>query len=45
MHWNISEPIQGTIGHNGVKTEGCQRHCFDMCGVAEHAEDTPGQSR
>ena len=27
------------------KTQGCQRHCFNMCGVAQHAGDTSGQSR
>ena len=24
-----------------VKAKGCQRHCLDMCGVAQHADDTP----
>ena len=43
--WNISEQVQGTTGHNGAKAEGCHRHCVDMCSVAQHAEDTPGQSR
>ena len=28
------------VGHNGEKAKGCQRPCFDMCGVAHHAEDT-----
>ena len=43
--WNISEQIQGPTGHNGAKANGYQTHCFDMCGVTQHAEDTPGQSR
>ena len=43
--WNISEQIHGTTGHNEAKAENCQRHCFDMCGVAQHAEDTPEWSR
>ena len=37
--------IQGLNGHNGIKAIGCQRHCFYMCGVAQHAEGTPGRSR
>ena len=43
--WNISEQIQGATGHNVTKAVGCQSQCFDMCGVAQHAEDTPGQNR
>ena len=39
--WNI----QGTTAHKGVKTKGCQGHRFYMCGLAQHAEDTSGQSR
>ena len=23
-----------------TKSKGCQIHCFDLCGVAQHAEDT-----
>ena len=41
--WNINEPVQSTTGHHNAKTEGCQRHCFYMCGVAQHAKNTPGQ--
>ena len=43
--WNISEQIQSTTGHHGAMTKGCQGHCFYMCGVAQHAEDTavPGR--
>ena len=40
--WNPGKQIQGLSGHNGVKAEGCQRHCFGMCGVAQYAEDTLG---
>ena len=43
--WNISEPIQGVTVHHVAKAIGCQRHCFYMCGVAQHAEDKPGRSR
>ena len=38
---NISEQSQGTTGHHGAKAKGCQRYCFNMCGVAQYAEDTP----
>ena len=41
----ISEQIQGITGHHGAKTKGCQRHCFNMGDVAQHAEDTPGWRR
>ena len=41
----ISEQVQGTTGHHGAKAKGCQRHYFYMCGVAQHAGDTPGWSR
>ena len=34
--WNISEQVQGATGHNGAKAKG-QKHCFDMCGVVQHA--------
>ena len=43
--WDISEQIQGTTGLHGAKAESCQRHWFYMCGVAQHAEDTPGWCR
>ena len=43
--WNISEQIQGTTGHHGAKTKGCQRHGFYMCGVVQHAEETSGWGR
>ena len=43
--WDISEQIQGTTTPNGAKVEGCQRHLFDMCCVAQHAEDKPKQTR
>ena len=42
---DFSEQSQGTTGHHGAKAKGCQRHCFYMCGVAQHAEDTPGRRR
>ena len=29
----------------GALSKSCQRHCFDLCCVAQHAGDTPGQSR
>ena len=32
----------GLTGHDGANVKGCQRHCFNMCGVAKHAEETPG---
>ena len=31
--WNLSEPVQGTIGHHGAKAKGCQRHCVYVCGA------------
>ena len=43
--WDISEQIQGTIGHHGTKPKGCQIHCFYICGVEQCTKDTPGQSR
>ena len=43
--WNLSEPVQGTTGHHRPKAKGCQKHCFYMCGVAQHDEDTSGWSR
>ena len=43
--WDIGDKIQGTTGHHGAKAKACQRHCFYMCGVAQHAGDTPGRSR
>ena len=30
--------IYGLTGHNGAKAKGCQRQCFDMCCVAQHAD-------
>ena len=42
---NINEQIQRTTGYHGAKAKGCQRHCFYMCGVAQHTEDTPGWSK
>ena len=33
------------LGDHGAKSKGFQRHCFYMFGVAQHAEDTPGQGR
>ena len=45
MPWYLSELIQGTTGHHGAKTKGCQRHCVYVYGVANHAEDTPGWGR
>ena len=41
--WNICGKIRGTTGHQAPKAKGCQRHCFYMCGVAQHAEETPGR--
>ena len=38
--WNISVRIKSATMHHGVKAKGCQRHCFYMCGVAQHTEDT-----
>ena len=35
--WNISDQIQGGTVHHGAKAKKCQRHCFNMCGVAQHA--------
>ena len=26
------------------KAKGCQRHCFYICGFAQHAEDTPDRA-
>ena len=43
--WNMGEQSQGTTVHHGAKAEGCKTHCFNMYGVAKHAEDTPGWSR
>ena len=43
--WNLSEPLQGTTGHHGAKAKGGQRHCVLVCGVVQHAEDTPGWDR
>ena len=43
--WIAGNHIQGLIGHSGAKALGCERHCFDMCGIAKHADDIPGQSR
>ena len=43
--WMISEQIQGTSGHHGAKAKGCQKHCFHMCGTAQHADYTPGWTR
>ena len=43
--WNISEQIQRTTVHHEAKPNGCQRHCFYMCLVAQHAEGTPGWNR
>ena len=43
--WNLSEPLQDTIGHHGVKAKGCQRCGLYMCGFAKHAEDIRGQGR
>ena len=40
MRLAYTEQIQGTTGHHGAKAKGCQRHCFKMCGVAQHAENT-----
>ena len=37
--WNPCKQIQGLTGHDGAKATGCQRHCFDMCCVAQHTED------
>ena len=28
--------------HLGAKAKECHRHCFNMCGVAQHADDTSG---
>ena len=30
--------------HNETKVKGCQRRCFDVCCVAQHAADTSTQS-
>ena len=40
--WNPDKQIRGPTQHNGAKAKGCQRHCFDMCCVAQHAKDTTG---
>ena len=40
--WNISEQIQGSTVHYGTKAKKCQRHCFNMCCVEQHTEDTTG---
>ena len=37
-----SKQIKGTTEHNEAKAKGYQRHCFNMCGVAQNAEDIPG---
>ena len=34
-----------TNEHHGAKAKGSQRHCFYMCGVAQHTEDTAGRCR
>ena len=31
--------------NHGAKAKGCQRHCVNVCSVAQHDEDTPGQGR
>ena len=41
---NISEQIQGTTGDHGTMVKDCQRHCFYMCGAAQHDEDIVGPS-
>ena len=43
--WNPSKQIQGHKGNNGTKAKGCQRHCYDICSVAQHAGDTPRWTR
>ena len=43
--WNPGKQIQSLTGHNGAKAKGCQRDCFDMCCVAQHAESTPRRPR
>ena len=42
--WDLNEPLHGTAGHQGAKDKGCRRYCVYMCGVAQHTEDTPGQT-
>ena len=42
---DLSEHVPGTTWHHEAKAKGCERHCVYMCGVTEHAEDTPGWSR
>ena len=42
---NPNKQIQGVTGHNRTKVVGCQSYCFDMCGVAQYAEDTSGWRR
>ena len=37
--------IQVPTRPNGAKAEGCPRHCFNMCCVAQPTEDTPIQIR
>ena len=39
--WNTGKQIQGPTRHNVAKVEGCQRHCFNMCCVAQHTENIP----
>ena len=39
--WNTGKQIQGPTRHNVAKVKGCQRHCFNMCCVAQHTENTP----
>ena len=43
--FNISEQSQDTTGQYKTNDKGCQRSYFNMCGVAKHAEATPGWSR
>ena len=42
---NLSELVHRTTGHHGRKAKGCQRHRVYVCGVAQHAEESPGWGR
>ena len=39
----ISDQIQGPTRHNEAKAKHCQRHCFNMCWVAQHKTGHPSQ--
>ena len=41
----LSSRVKVLLGSMEQSPRVCQRHCFHMCGVAQHAEDTLGQIR